>query len=193
MRLEQTALIVVDVQNGFVRTRSRHVVPAIVSLLAQWSSAGGPIAFARYLNYDNSPYERLIGWRRMREAPETDVIPELTPYLADHPVLDKTIYSFFTEEGTRLIAERGWTDLVIRGIATESCVCKTAVDAFERGLTPWVITDACASHAGDEAHQAGLLVTGRFIGHKQLLTSREISERALGSPAGQTERPRHSR
>ena len=63
---------------------------------------------------------------------------------------------------------------MICGIATESCVCKTAADAFERNLTPWVVTDACASHAGQEAHDAGLLVTGRFVGHKQLITTAEL-------------------
>ena len=31
-----------------------------------------------------------------------------------------------------------------------------------------VVTDACASHAGSEIHEAGLLLLGRFIGAGQL-------------------------
>ncbi|MGH3616310.1 MAG: isochorismatase family cysteine hydrolase [Pseudonocardia sp.] len=183
MDLATTALIVVDVQNGFVRPRSRHVVPAIVSLVRQWQAAGGTTVFTRYLNYENSPYERIIGWKRMRETPETELIPELAPYVGSSTVLDKTIYSTFTSEGVELIERNGWTDLVICGIATESCVCKTAVDAFERNITPWVVTDACASHAGEEAHAAGLLVTGRFIGPNQLITTDEVIERIVRVPA----------
>lgn len=177
MDLSNSVLIVVDVQNGFVRSRSRHVVPAIVRLVQEWQKAGGDTVFTRFLNYENSPYERIIGWKRMREVPETDLIPELAPYTAGSTILDKTIYTLFTEDGAALVKHHGWTDLVICGIATESCVCKTAVDAFERNLTPWVVTDACASHAGQEAHAAGLLVTGRFVGHKQLITTAELLHR----------------
>jgi len=182
MDLAKTALIVVDVQNGFVRSRSQHVVPAIVSLVCEWQKAGGATVFTRYLNYENSPYERIIGWKRMRDTPETELIPELEPYVKGSTVLDKTIYSLFTDAGVDLVARNGWSDLVICGIATESCVCKTAVDAFERNLTPWVVTDACASHAGEEAHAAGLLVTGRFIGPNQLITSHDVIERAVRVP-----------
>jgi nicotinamidase-related amidase len=183
MDLATSALIVVDAQNGFVRSRSRHVVPAIVHLVQEWQKAGGTTVFTRYLNYENSPYERIIGWKRMREAPETELVPELVPYVAGSTVLDKTIYSMFTPAGAALVKRHGWTDLVICGIATESCVCKTAVDAFERNLTPWVVTDACASHAGQEAHDAGLLVTGRFIGPKQLVTTKQLLDQVLRVPA----------
>ena len=182
MELATTGLVVVDVQNGFVRTRSRHVVPAIVDLVARWQAAGGQTIYTRYLNYADSPFERIIGWKRMRDAPETELIEELQPYLEGQDVIDKTIYSLFTEDGSRLVDQHGWTDLVICGIATESCVCKTAVDAFERDITPWVVTDASASHAGQEAHDAGLLVTGRFIGHNQLVTSKQILDRVLHVP-----------
>jgi len=58
--------------------------------------------------------------------------------------------------------------LVLCGIATDGCVLKTAVDAFERGIEPVVVVDACASHAGNAVHEAGLLLLGRFIGAGQL-------------------------
>ena len=51
---------------------------------------------------------------------------------------------------------------------------KTAVDAFERDLTPWIIEDACASHAGLEPYSAGLLVARRFIGRSQVITAADL-------------------
>ncbi|WP_369183522.1 isochorismatase family protein [Streptomyces sp. Y1] len=68
----------------------------------------------------------------------------------------------------------GGTDLYICGIATESCVLKTAVDAFERDLTPWLLEDAVASHAGQAAHEAGILVASRFIGPGQIIKTADI-------------------
>ncbi|WP_244178790.1 isochorismatase family protein [Streptomyces rubellomurinus] len=89
-------------------------------------------------------------------------------------VLDKTIYSLFTDEGADLVRRHGGTDLYICGIATESCVLKTAVDAFERDLTPWLLEDAVASHAGQAAHDAGILVASRFIGPGQIIKTADI-------------------
>ncbi len=63
----------------------------------------------------------------------------------------------------------GWTDLAFCGIATESCVLKSAADAFEHGYAPWIVTDACASDAGPDVHDAGLLVARRLIGTGQLV------------------------
>jgi len=53
-----------------------------------------------------------------------------------------SLYNLFNDQGTAILARSGWTDLLICGIATESCVCKTAV---EHNLTPWVLADAGAS------------------------------------------------
>jgi nicotinamidase-related amidase len=168
------ALVVVDVQNGFVTDSSRAVVPAVVDLVRRWV---GPVLFTRYHNYPGSPYERLVGWTAMQGPPETDLVAELAPFARRAPVVDKTVYSLFTAQGRALVAEQGWTDLVFCGIATDSCVLKSAVDAFEAGLTPWVVTDACASDHSAEAHAAGLLCLRVMLGAGQLLTAAELPPR----------------
>ena len=179
MDISSSVLVVIDAQQGFVSDHSRHAVPVIARLVERWQQAGGAVVCTRYRNYPGSPYERIIGWTKMQGPPETDFVDELRPYLPAATVVDKTIYSLFTDQGAELVAQHGWTDLVICGLDTESCVLKTAVDAFERGLTPWVVTDASASHAGPVAHDAGLLVIGRFIGRHQLLTVEQLLARAL--------------
>ncbi|WP_097323213.1 cysteine hydrolase [Paractinoplanes atraurantiacus] len=169
-----SVLVVVDVQNGFIRPPSAPVVPVIAGLVEHWQQESGAVVFTRYLNYPGSPFERMIHWEKLQESPETDIVPDLAA-LAEHSItLDKRIYSLFSPEGAQLVKERGWTDLYICGIATESCVLKTAVDAFELNLTPWVIADASASHAGQEAHDAGMLVIRRFIGAGQIIRVSDV-------------------
>ena len=180
MNIGNAALIAVDVQNGFVNQHSRRAVPAVAKLAAQWSAAGRPVIFTRYFNHPDSPYERFFQWRRLQGPPETDIVGELSEAAtAAHAVVDKTGYTLFTPEARDLIRQAGWTDLVFCGIATESCVLKSAVDAFEDGYAPWVVTDACASDAGPDVHDAGLVVTRRLIGRGQLITS----ERVIGQLA----------
>jgi nicotinamidase-related amidase len=146
MSERKPVLVVIDVQNGFITEHSQPVVPIIVDLVRRWQAAHGDVVFSRYLNYVGSPFEKLIGWTKMADSPETDFVTELAPYIGPHtPVVDKYIYTLFTPEGTQLVQEHGWTDLYLCGIDTDSCVLKTAVDAFEHNLTPWIVEDACAS------------------------------------------------
>jgi nicotinamidase-related amidase len=168
-------LVVVDVQNGFVTENSERVVPVIKAFVSRWQAHGGDTVFTRYHNYPNSPYERLIKWTALQCAPETEIADELKP-LASHAtaVVDKDIYTLFNDDGAALVKERGWTDLYICGIDTNSCVLKTAVDAFERNLTPWILADACASHSGPEVHAAGLLVAAKFIGPRQIIETSAV-------------------
>ncbi|MFD7619175.1 isochorismatase family cysteine hydrolase [Streptomyces sp. NPDC059802] len=143
----------------------RHAVPAVADLVAQWSAAGRPVVFTRCFNHPGSSYERFFQWRRLQEPPETDLVPEL---------VDKTGYTLFTPEATELVHRAGWTDLVFCGIATESCVLKSAADAFEYGYAPWIVTDASASDAGPDVHDAGLVVARRLIGTGQLVTAEDV-------------------
>ncbi|WP_327038807.1 cysteine hydrolase [Micromonospora maris] len=172
-------LVVTDMQNGFVREQSAHIVPVVVDLVRRWQAAGGDALFTRYLNYPGSPFERFFGWQRLQSPPDIDFVPELQPYVDHGVTLDKRIYSPFTPEGVALFKQRGWEEFYFCGIATESCVLKGAVDAFEHDFTPWLIADASASHAGTEAHDAGLLVARRFIGPRQVISRNEIPEALL--------------
>ncbi|MFI0718322.1 isochorismatase family cysteine hydrolase [Streptomyces sp. NPDC021224] len=175
VNIDGAALIVVDVQNGFSNHHSRHVVPVISGLVSQWSAAGRPVVFTRYRNYPGSSFERFFRWSRLQSPPETDIVPELTEQAASaFAVLDKAGYSLFTDEAVALLAETDWTDLVFCGIATESCVLKSAADAFERGYAPWVLVDSSASDAGLPVHDAGLTVARRLIGPRQLITTDDL-------------------
>jgi nicotinamidase-related amidase len=176
-------LVVVDVQKGFVCDASRHVVPVIADLVDRWQDAGHDVVFTRYFNFPGSQYERLFGWTNLQEPPETDIVPELTESAERATaIVDKQIYSLFTRRGGELVRRHAWTDLYICGIATESCVLKTAVDAFEQGdLTPWILEDASASHAGPAAHEAGLLVARRFIGSRQIIRTVDAAAHILPS------------
>lgn len=181
MKSDDSVLIVVDVQNGFVSTRSAPIVPAVADLVERWAAAGLPYVMTRFHNAAGSSFETLIQWTRMQAAPETDIVDELAPAVPGAlAVIDKQHYSSFTDELVELQREHGWKNIVVAGIATESCVLKTAVDAFEAELVPWIVTDASYSHAGEEAHQAGLLVAKRFIGRSQLITTAQLMEMTRG-------------
>jgi nicotinamidase-related amidase len=124
-----------------------------------------------------------MDWRKLYGPPDTDLPPELKPCSEDGAIIiDKRTYSALTDEALRLIDRHGWTDVVICGIDTELCVLATALDAFDNGLTPWVVGDASASTGGQAAHDAGLLVMARGIGDQQIVTSERLLNGSLSLP-----------
>jgi nicotinamidase-related amidase len=191
--LDNAVLVVVDMQRGFIHPNSEHVVPRVVALVRRWREAGGRLVFTRFHNHADSLYERLHNWSALMGSPQTDLIPELAELADGAVIVDKRHYTLFTDDGAKIIADGGWSDVFVCGLTTESCVLKTAVDVFERGLTPWVVTDACATHAGIEAHEAGLLVLRRFIGRNQLIRSGDLNlaDGHLHVLAGPVDTPHH--
>src|SRR5687768_3282963 len=116
MEHNSSALVVVDVQNGFVTEHSCHVVSLIVDLVKRWRTLGRDIVFTRYINYDNSPFEKIINWSKLKESPEIDIVDSLQSFTTPPAcIIDKPIYTLFTDEGAELVRERGWTDLYICG------------------------------------------------------------------------------
>ena len=170
-------LVVVDMQNGFITEHSEHVVPVVAQLVREWLDRGRDVVFTRYLNYDHSPFETIMGWSKLKESPETDLVDELQDLgQAATAVVDKKIYTLFNEEGAALAEARRWSDMFVCGIDTEVCVLKTAVDGFERGIRAWLLTDASASHSGQEAHDAGVLVAQKMVGRRQAITVSGIED-----------------
>lgn len=169
---EKPVLLVIDMQNGFLGEKSHYIIPNVVTLATECQRRSIPLVFTRFHNREGSPFETLIGWRRLRTEIETNITEELSDFSGQ--VIDKDFYSAFTTDFEQLLNENGWNTLILCGVATESCVMKTAVDAFERKLTPVVISDASASHAGVDVHNAGLMILGRFIGKDQLVTTAEF-------------------
>jgi nicotinamidase-related amidase len=130
------------------------------------------VAFTRFINYPNSGWVKWIRWSRFMESPEIDIIPALAN--GAKTVFDKKAYTAFIPEFCEFVKEKMVQRLVLCGVATDGCVLKTAVDAFERDIQPVIAADACASHAGVDVHNAGLLLASRFIGKRQIVSVEDI-------------------
>lgn len=172
MNEKDTVLVVVDMQKGFIRKGSGVIIPNVLKLIKFFKQKNIPVVFTKNYNPKGSQYDKLVGWKRLRTSPETDFIDELQ--VGKNVVINKTIYSAFTPEFARLATKNKWENIVLCGIATDNCVLKTAVDAFEKNLRPIAITDAIYSHGGKRYHRAGLMILKRFIGKNQLLTFSQL-------------------
>lgn len=158
-------LVIVDVQNGFVKNAySERILERITDLLER--ELFDVVIATKYWNVRGSYLSRFMGWNDLCTAESQALRPEIEKY-PDY-IIEKDGYSSMTDEMTALL--RSLNDgelpeyLFTFGFDTECCVAMTATDMFEMGIRPLVLTRYCGSHDGDDYHNAGLLSMDHLIG-----------------------------
>ena len=173
-RLKQLALLIVDMQNDFVRRGAplevpdaRNTIAPHLALLQAFRRRGWPVVYTRFLSrqepnllWNWSPQCRprtkccWHGHRRCyvdaaEELECAEVIDELAPESAD-VIIDKFGYGAF--HGTALaniLNSRNIKSLLITGTVTQICVEETAREAFHYGFRTTIVSDAVSSFAPD--------------------------------------------
>jgi len=188
---ESMALIVVDMQNGFVRRdgffakggldwrRCAATIEPIAGAIAAARAAGIPLVFTRYtLKPDYSDAGLLALWRpRLKTVGamvggtrDWEICEELTPQSHDL-IVDKTRYSAFHGTGlAETLRARGVTLVVITGVTTNMCVESTVRDAFTLDFKVVVLEDCVG--APEEIMQRGPIESFRY-GFGDVVQSRD--------------------
>jgi nicotinamidase-related amidase len=179
------ALLVVDLQNDFVREGApqevpdaRATLPAVTALLDACREAGLSVLFTRYTAGPLSTHHAWFSpecapptcscWpgitRRYRDRPEPleghQIVDEVTP-LPGEVVVDKYGYGSFhnTVLEDALRAARV-SQVWVVGTVTQICVEETVREGFHRGFEMVVATDGVSSF-DDELHRATLRNLGQ--------------------------------
>lgn len=178
--LQRSALVIVDMQNDFVREGAPLAVPDAKAtieptnrLIGCFRGHGRPVVFTRFVAGENpsllwtwSPQIRApvnccrIGHRRHYDDIGAEreciaVVDELDARPSD-PRIDKYWYgAFFHTNLKDLLASCGADAVVITGTVTQICVEDTARQAFHEGLKVIVVED-CVSSFDAELHRATL-------------------------------------
>jgi len=180
LRRDRSALIVVDMQNDFVRVGAplevpdaRETIDVNQELLAWFREHKRPVVFTRFI----AGPEPTLMWKWsaviapptcccwpgfMRSYPDVEgereciaVIDELEPKPGDHQI-DKYGYNGFHRTRLTDLLNAGNVDTVlISGTVTQICVEDTARGAFHEGFQAAVVADAVSSYA-PELHRASL-------------------------------------
>lgn len=160
------ALLVVDVQNGFVNQFTRHIPMRIARLIERESYS--PVLFTRFVNIERSPFRRFLGWDESAQPPDTELAPEVAPFASEQRIYSKPGYAGLSDELKGFLVAERMARVAVVGIDTDMCVLKVALDLFDLNIEPIVLVDCCASTAGLQTHLAGLAVLARNIGADRL-------------------------
>jgi ureidoacrylate peracid hydrolase len=174
----KTALVVVDMQNGFMPTETAHspcpaaveIVPNINRLAQAVRATGGAVVWIQtaYTDETLTSWSTLYGMvgpsgaeKRKRSLSVGGKGYELWPELKVEPadlIVEKKRYSAFIQGSSDLEAvlrARGLDTLLITGTVTNVCCESTARDAMMRNFKTVMVTDGNAAVTDDD-HNAAL-------------------------------------
>jgi nicotinamidase-related amidase len=194
----RTALVVVDMQRGFLDPGeamevppARETIPVLQTLLELFRASRMPVAFTEFVYSESAPL--LVGRLHPEHRPAKPGAPrgfglpsssclegtpsaETVPDLAPRPgelVVRKRGYDAFA--GTPLdgaLRARNVTSLVVTGTMTDICVL-TVIGAFHREYRVTVVEDG-VSTLWPEIQRATLDIIGRAYG--RVVTAKEVSD-----------------
>ena len=159
----RSALILIDMENGFVDPRGGHcirfaqsTVPACVRAIETARSKGIPVFFVkRIYRADGSDVEltRYAAWKAGDRAcmpastgPNSAQAPEgLRPQPGDYPIIKPRWSAFFQTELDLILRRLDVRTVLLAGTTTPNCVRTTCYDAIALEYNPVVLTDCCSS------------------------------------------------
>jgi ureidoacrylate peracid hydrolase len=173
----KTALVVVDMQNYFVKQGhqsevplAREIVPNINRLAAELRRRGGHVVWVRngtndtreswsnYHQYLQSPDRAERRLKSMEIGEDGFEYWHLNDIRPEDAQITKKRYSAFIQDSSSLerhLRDRGIDTLLVTGTATNVCCESTARDAMMLNFKVVMVADGLATHT-DEEHNATL-------------------------------------
>jgi ureidoacrylate peracid hydrolase len=202
----RTALLVVDMQRGFVDPGeamevppARACVPVIRALIDVFRDRRLPVVFTTFvyspaipllvgeLHPEHKPASRgaprgfgMPSSSCLEGSPSAAVVEALAPR-PDEPVIAKRWYDAFA--GSPLdgaLRARGVTSLVVTGTMTDICVLATVIGAFNREYRVTVVEDGVAT-LWPEIQRATLDIIARAYG--RVVASKHVRDAVAAWPA----------
>ncbi|MEZ2721301.1 isochorismatase family protein [Paenalcaligenes hominis] len=191
LNLAKTALLVIDMQNDFVREgapmevpMAREYLPNMQSIVAQCRTAGIPVIYSQHVlheSWDISPLETAYNPALKQSGlrlgtPGAEVVDELKPLAHDYIILKHRYDAFHNTQLDNVLATvRGLRQIdtvIVIGTVTNICCESTARSAFMRDYKVVMVSDA--NGGLDQTSQEATLaiierVFGRVMSTDQLL------------------------
>jgi nicotinamidase-related amidase len=195
----RTALVVVDMQRGFLDRGeamevppARETVPVLQTLLELFRARRMPVVFTEFVYSESAPLlvGRLHPEHRpakpgaprgfglpsascLEGTPSADTVPELAPRPGELVIRKRGYDAFASTPLDETLRARSVTSLVVAGTMTDICVLATVIGAFHREYRVTLVEDG-VSTLWPEIQRATLDIIGRAYGH--IATTKEISD-----------------
>lgn len=156
METRRKALILVDIQPGFITNENEWVIPNIASHLKNHHYDA--YVEATFWAPEGSLWDKQMSWTFTKQ----DTVEEIKLLIpkTNHLFVEKITKSTFKEDKDVLafLKKKGIEEVYIVGLDTNDCVLATAYESFDLGFLTYVIEHCTASSQSSELRDAALAI-----------------------------------
>lgn len=150
---KDTALIIVDMQNDFVRKEGKlyvptaeSTIPSIRSLIQKFKDTGALIVYTQDWHMKDDPEFKIWGEHALAYTWGAEIIDELKPEKDYYFIVKKNRYdAFFETPLDYLLRVKGIKNIVVTGTVANICVLHTAGSAALRWYNVIMATDGISA------------------------------------------------
>ncbi|MGD0534640.1 MAG: isochorismatase family cysteine hydrolase [Methanoregula sp.] len=167
--MEHPALLIIDMQNDFVRegarlsvAQARAVIPKIQDVLGYFREKNLPVFhILRIHRGDGADVEitrRVLFFQHpfaVEGTPGAQEIEELAPLPGEYVIEKTRMSAFIGTELDLMLRSLGITELVVTGVQTPNCIRTTVFDAIAYNY-PVILVDDATGAQSDEIHRANV-------------------------------------
>lgn len=182
MEPDQTAMVIVHMQDGFAREdpAMHELAERIATWVHDHRGELDLLVTPCFRNRVGSSYHRLVGDDMFDDA-DVALLPAIEALDAD--VRDEAhTYSAATPRILELLREQGVRRVVVAGVDTDQCVLATVFALFDAGFEPVILQDLCHATSGRTPHDAGLVALRRAVGEERVIASGQFAAQFAAQP-----------
>jgi len=136
----KTAVIVIDMQNDFIKEkgklyvpRSENLIKPIKSILDRARETGVTIIYTQDWHHGDDPEFKVWGEHALADSWGAEIIEELKPREGEFVVKKPSYDAFYGTPLEHILRYKGLENLILTGVLANICVLHTAGSAAMRG------------------------------------------------------------
>lgn len=161
--MSSTALLIIDIQEGFITKETEHVIDNIYDIIKD--NTYNIIITTKFMNYYDSPFVKHLQWKEMI-SDHTELLQYIES--ASNYIIEKHGYQC-SEELIYILKENSIENIHIVGVDTDACVLINAMYLFDNGFNISIHSQACASTGGVNIHNFAIEILKRNIGAQNII------------------------
>ena len=159
-------LLVVDVQQGYINQHTNHVVKDIEKHIKNFDY--DLVIATRFINKADSLHKSELNMQEMTMlSPNAKLAGEIGD-LADIVIM-KSTYTSLTMDVAKLLEKNNVKEVYLAGLNTDRSIMATALELFDKGIKPKVLSQLCGSTAGEMRNKEALDILAHALGDNNIL------------------------
>lgn len=159
-------ILLVDIQEGYMNEDLRNLPKDIEKHVKNYDY--DLVIATRFINKNDSLHQSDIHIKEMTVFSSKAKLVEPIDKIADF-ILMKSTYTSYTVDVAKLLEKKDIKQVYIAGLNTETSILATALDLFDKGIKPVVLSHLCNTTNGKRINEAALEILRIAVGDECIL------------------------